>query len=78
MERKILDDLVVPVNWCPKCDSAEVRVVDSREDDFVRKRRKTCMSCRYTWNTVEISEYDFDRFANTWLNAKALKECLLK
>lgn len=61
MNREALNDLAVTVNWCPRCDSLNVRVITTKEDNAVRIRRRRCLDCNYSWNTIELSEYDFDR-----------------
>ena len=57
---------LTPIDICPRCSStADGRpsVVDSRLDIArgYRKRRLSCRTCGYHWNTVEITEEDFNK-----------------
>ena len=50
MERK-------PGEKCPSCGMAlNSRIVDSREKDGYRFRRRECLRCGARWNTVEVRE----------------------
>ena len=40
---------------CPRCNSRNIKCVDSRPNDFTVKRRKKCFDCDYRWNTLEIT-----------------------
>lgn len=44
--------------WCPLCNHAETRVVDSRltRDGMQIRRRRECMSCNNRFNTFEAPE----------------------
>lgn len=50
MERK-------PGEKCPSCGMAlNSRIIDSREKDGYRFRRRECLRCGDRWNTVEVRE----------------------
>lgn len=40
---------------CPKCNSRNIKCVDSKPFDSTVRRRKKCFDCDYRWNTVEIT-----------------------
>ena len=42
---------------CPKCNSEESAVVDSRTDGVVTRRRRECQSCHFRYSTLERIEY---------------------
>lgn len=42
---------------CPKCNSRNIKCVDSRSYDSGVKRRKKCFDCDYRWNTVEVTDF---------------------
>ncbi len=41
---------------CPKCQSNNEKVIDSRDThgDWTRRRRRVCISCNHRWTTTEI------------------------
>ena len=41
---------------CPTCRQSETRVVDSRDDDNVVRRRRECLSCKHRFTTYERME----------------------
>ena len=41
---------------CPSCRKSETRVVDSRDDDSVVRRRRECLACRHRFTTYERME----------------------
>lgn len=50
MERK-------PGEKCPSCGmTLNSRIIDSREKDGYRFRRRECLRCGVRWNTVEVRE----------------------
>jgi transcriptional regulator NrdR family protein len=44
---------------CPKCDSTNVYVVDSRPLVEFVSRRRHCKDCGHRFNTVEITQEEF-------------------
>lgn len=40
---------------CPKCNSYNQTVVDSRSDEMTVKRRRKCFDCGYRFSTLEIA-----------------------
>lgn len=45
---------------CPKCKSYGVAVVDSRRDDHMVTRRRKCLDCDHRFNSVEITQMEYD------------------
>jgi len=41
---------------CPTCRKSETRVVDSRDDESVVRRRRECLSCKHRFTTYERME----------------------
>ena len=41
---------------CPTCRKSETRVVDSRDDESVVRRRRECLDCRHRFTTYERME----------------------
>jgi transcriptional repressor NrdR len=41
---------------CPTCRKTETRVVDSRDDESVVRRRRECLGCKYRFTTYERME----------------------
>ena len=41
---------------CPSCRKSETRVVDSRDDESVVRRRRECLDCRHRFTTYERME----------------------
>jgi transcriptional repressor NrdR len=41
---------------CPSCRKSETRVVDSRDDENVVRRRRECLDCRHRFTTYERME----------------------
>ena len=41
---------------CPSCRKSETRVVDSRDDESVVRRRRECLGCKYRFTTYERME----------------------
>ena len=55
---------------CPKCQSSQTKVIDSRsvDDDTSIRRRRECLNCGYRFNTYERVERTPDR-KSTRLNS---------
>lgn len=41
---------------CPSCQKSETRVVDSRDDESVVRRRRECLACKHRFTTYERME----------------------
>jgi transcriptional repressor NrdR len=41
---------------CPSCRKSETRVVDSRDDESVVRRRRECLGCKHRFTTYERME----------------------
>jgi transcriptional repressor NrdR len=41
---------------CPTCRKSETRVVDSRDDESVVRRRRECLGCKHRFTTYERME----------------------
>jgi len=41
---------------CPTCRKSETRVVDSRDDESVVRRRRECLTCKHRFTTYERIE----------------------
>ena len=45
---------------CPRCKSSKIYVVDSRPHDGNIRRRRVCPDCNSRFNTVEITEDEYN------------------
>lgn len=45
---------------CPACNG-ESRVIDSRDGETARRRRRECLSCKNRYSTYEIHANEYDR-----------------
>ncbi len=45
-----------PLLICPSCRKSETRVVDSRDDESVVRRRRECLGCKNRFTTYERME----------------------
>ncbi len=50
--RSARDDQLI----CPTCRKSETRVVDSRDDESVVRRRRECLACKHRFTTYERME----------------------
>jgi len=41
---------------CPECKKSDTRVLDSRDDDRLIRRRRECLRCKYRFTTYERIE----------------------
>jgi transcriptional repressor NrdR len=41
---------------CPECKKSDTKVLDSRDDDRLIRRRRECLRCRYRFTTYERVE----------------------
>ena len=39
---------------CPECSGEKIKVIDSRQYEEGRVRRRECLTCNHRWGTVEI------------------------
>lgn len=44
---------------CPRCDSNNVFILDSRKYGDTTKRRRECQDCKVRFNTLEIVELEY-------------------
>lgn len=51
---------------CPKCDGANVYVIDSREKDGMTYRRRECTDCGNRFSTNEVLAEDFAVLQGMW------------
>lgn len=52
--------LIVDGLQCPKCNG-ESRVIDSRDGETARRRRRRCLRCRHRYSTYEIHAAEYDK-----------------
>jgi transcriptional regulator NrdR family protein len=45
---------------CPKCQSQQTIVYNSRPKDSTTWRRRKCLDCKHRWTTIEVTEDVFD------------------
>ena len=45
---------------CPRCDSKNVEVVDSRHYKDTTRRRRECKDCKVRFNTMEVLELEYN------------------
>jgi transcriptional regulator NrdR family protein len=53
-------EFIVDGVQCPKCNG-ESRVIDSRDGETSRRRRRECLSCKHRYSTYEIHAAEYDR-----------------
>jgi len=41
---------------CPLCKKSDTKVLDSRDEEFLVKRRRECLKCKYRFTTFERIE----------------------
>lgn len=46
---------------CPKCNSKDTTVNDSRESGTMTRRRRECMACNHVFTTYELSKEEYDK-----------------
>lgn len=46
---------------CPKCNSVRQRVVDTRDRNNLRWRKRKCIACNHKWETYEVEARVIDR-----------------
>ena len=44
---------------CPRCDSKNVEIVDSRHYKNTTRRRRECQDCKVRFNTLEVEENEY-------------------
>ena len=44
---------------CPRCDSKNVEIVDSRHYKNTTRRRRECKDCKVRFNTLEVEENEY-------------------
>lgn len=54
---------VVDAVQCPKCNG-ESHVIDSRDGETARRRRRRCDRCRHRYTTYEIHAEEYERIQN--------------
>lgn len=52
--------LIVDSVQCPQCNG-ESKVIDSRDGETARRRRRECLRCRNRYSTYEIHADEYDR-----------------
>lgn len=45
---------------CPACNG-ESRVIDSRDGESARRRRRECLTCKHRYSTYEIHAEEYDK-----------------
>lgn len=45
---------------CPRCNG-ESKVIDSRDGESARRRRRQCLRCKNRYSTYEIHAAEYDR-----------------
>jgi transcriptional regulator NrdR family protein len=49
---------------CPKCNSSNGKIINSRKRDVLVWRVRKCLDCSHSWRTNEMSEEDMNRLLN--------------
>lgn len=65
---------------CKACGCPELRIIDKRYDETKRafKRRRECKSCRFRWNTYEITEYQLEENIGATLRLQFIQEAMTR
>lgn len=66
---------------CPKCASDKVSVIDSRQNNGHRLRRRKCGSCKHRWSTIEVSVTMFkfiERLESTIIELQNIQRMVTK
>ena len=59
---------------CPRCGSNQIFVIDSRTKDAIVKRRRRCAKCYHTFDSIEVYETEFKKFAKYETAVKNMAE----
>ena len=52
--------LIIDSVQCPRCNG-ESKVIDSRDGETARRRRRECLRCKHRYSTYEIHANEYDR-----------------
>lgn len=66
-----LNDIVDSVQ-CPKCNG-ESKVVDSRDEELARRRRRQCNICKHRYTTYEIHADEYNRIRRLKVDAARIE-----
>ena len=58
--RRVQLSQIVDSVQCPECNG-ESRVIDSRDTDDARRRRRICLTCKHRYTTYEIHAAAYER-----------------
>lgn len=57
---------------CPKCNG-ESKVIDSRDEESARRRRRRCERCKYRYTTYEIHADEYNRIRRLKVDAAQIE-----
>lgn len=69
--------LIVDGVQCPACNG-ESRVIDSRDGEDSRRRRRECGSCKHRYTTYEIHAAAYDRLQALKVSTQDLDSVIAK
>lgn len=57
---------------CPKCNG-ESKVIDSRDEESARRRRRQCDKCKHRYTTYEIHADEYNRIRRLKVNVAQIE-----
>lgn len=57
---------------CPKCNG-ESKVIDSRDEETARRRRRQCDNCNHRYSTYEIHADEYNRIRKLKVDAAQIE-----
>lgn len=60
---------------CPNCNG-ESHVIDSRDGEDARRRRRQCNECKFRYSTYEIHAKDYERMRALQVDVKQLDSAI--
>lgn len=68
--------LIVDGIQCPRCNG-ESKVIDSRDGETSRRRRRECLSCKHRYSTYEIHAEEYERLQALKVNVKEIDAAIV-
>lgn len=67
--------LIVDSVQCPRCNG-ESKVIDSRDGESARRRRRECLRCKNRYSTYEIHAAEYDRLQATKVDMRQINDAI--
>lgn len=63
---------------CPQCSWGSSTVLEARQTQQYKRRRRECLSCEHRWTTVEVTAEEHTRLKGLANKAQRLQSILSK